>query len=72
MNTIGKEALNLLFREVRSYNACLDTPFAGGVIRQIHEGSKFEVGPTIVAHRRRPMTCEYWAGPYIRQLTISG
>ena len=43
MNTIGKEALDLLFREVRSYNAYLDTPFAGGVIRQIHEGSK--LGP---------------------------
>ena len=44
MNTIGDEALNVLFREARSYSAWLDKPVAEDTIRQIYEVLKW--GPT--------------------------
>ena len=44
MNTVGDEALNVLFREARSYSAWLDTPVAEDTIRQIYEVLKW--GPT--------------------------
>ncbi len=44
MNTIGDEAINVLFREARSYSAWLDKPVAENTIRQIYEVLKW--GPT--------------------------
>ena len=44
MNTIGDEALNVLFREARSHSAWLDKPVAESTIRQIYEVLKW--GPT--------------------------
>ena len=44
MNTIGDEALNVLFREARSHSAWLDKPVAENTIRQIYEVLKW--GPT--------------------------
>lgn len=44
MNTVGDEALNVLFREARSYSAWLDTPVVEDTIRQIYEVLKW--GPT--------------------------
>ena len=44
MNTIGNEALNVLFREARSHSAWLDKPVAENTIRQIYEVLKW--GPT--------------------------
>jgi 3-hydroxypropanoate dehydrogenase len=44
MNTIGDEALNVLFREARSYSAWLDTPVAEDTIRHVYDVLKW--GPT--------------------------
>ncbi len=44
MNTIGNKALDVLFREARSYSAWLDTPVAEGTIRQLYDVLKW--GPT--------------------------
>jgi 3-hydroxypropanoate dehydrogenase len=44
MNTIGNEALDVLFREARSYNAWLDTAVSEDIIRQIYDVLKW--GPT--------------------------